>query len=180
MTATRLLTEAALIIGLEAISGEIQGKDAESSSLAIGGWSSPKFERGEADIILGFEPLKTLRALPLLCAGGAVFCSLDPVAPKAKPRDEDCPDLMRVMAKIHKEADYAHFISCEAMGKQAGAEESGATALLGALCASGLIPIPLKGLERAITKVFSGKEAEIHLCAMRLGAKSVPYPVKNL
>lgn len=184
LSATRLLTEAALLAGLEAISDEIGGgeqiESATGAALLIGGWPEPSLTGGKADIILSFAPLETLRALPRLCAGGAVFSSIDPIPLSASPGNEGYPDLMQIMAKTNKEAHYAHFISCDAMGKQAGAQESGPVALLGAVCASGLAPIPLKCLERTIAKFFSGKDAETNLVAMRLGAKSVPYPVKIL
>ncbi|MDE5833249.1 MAG: indolepyruvate oxidoreductase subunit beta [Desulfovibrio sp.] len=185
LTATRILAEAALLAGLEVVSGEVHGMAQRGgvveSCLLLGGWRSPRVAPGEADIVLGFEPLETLRAAPYLAPGGAVFSSLDPIPPLSVcVGDEEYPDIEDIMAKAHKKADYSHFMSCNALGKQAGSQKYGPTALLGAVCASGLTPISIEYLGRAISQVFRGKTAEANLAAMKLGAKSVPYPVKNL
>ena len=51
------------------------------SAMLLGGWRSPKLDYGEADVLLGFEPLETLRALPYLQPGGAIFSSSDALPP---------------------------------------------------------------------------------------------------
>ena len=184
LTATRLLAEAALLADLQVISGEVHGMAQRGgiveSALLLGGWNSPRIAPGEADIILGFEPLETYRALPFLTTGGAVFSSLDPIYPLSVSLGHgEYPDIKEIMGFTHRKTDFCHFISCNALGKQAGSEKSGAVALLGALCASGIIPIAIEHLALAISKNFKSEIAAINIRAMNLGAKTVPYSVKK-
>lgn len=181
LTATRILGEAALLAGLDVLAGEIHGMAQRGgvveSALLFGGWRSPRVAPGEADIILGFEPLETLRALPYLAPGGAVFSSLDPLPPlSVSLGDEEYPDIDGIMAKAHGVADYSHFISCNAIGARAGSVKCGSIALLGALCASGLAPVTPTQLERAIRAFIDPALVDANITAMRLGAKTVPYP----
>ena len=68
LTATNLLAHAAMEAGIEAVGGEVHGMAQRGgvveSALLLGGYKSPRLDLGEADIILGFEALETLRGLP--------------------------------------------------------------------------------------------------------------------
>ena len=90
LTATTLLARTALAQGCEVTSGEIHGMAQRGgvveSTVLLGGWKSPKISYGEADVILGFEPMETLRGLPYLAKGGLVISSTDPISPIAVSR----------------------------------------------------------------------------------------------
>jgi len=77
LTATNLLALMALDKNIPVTSGEIHGMAQRGgiveSTLLLGGYLSPKIDHGEADIILGFEPLETLRALIYLKKGGTII-----------------------------------------------------------------------------------------------------------
>ena len=79
LTATTLLARVAVEQGVEVVAGEIHGMAQRGgvveSTVLLGGWKSPKLGFGEADIVLGFEPLETLRGLRYLKQGGVVFGS---------------------------------------------------------------------------------------------------------
>ncbi|MFO7728510.1 MAG: 2-oxoacid:acceptor oxidoreductase family protein, partial [Desulfonatronovibrio sp.] len=85
LTATKLLAETALEHGIEVSAGEIHGMAQRGgvvhSFVLLGGYLSPKIAQGEADVILGFEPMETMRALSFLRPGGLVLSSENPVAP---------------------------------------------------------------------------------------------------
>ena len=74
LTATTLLARVAVAQGVEVVAGEIHGMAQRGgvveSTILLGGWKSPKLGFGEADIVLGFEPLETLRGLRYLKQGG--------------------------------------------------------------------------------------------------------------
>ena len=74
LTATTLLARVAVAQGVEVVAGEIHGMAQRGgvveSTILLGGWKSPKLGFGEADIVLGFEPLETLRGLCYLKQGG--------------------------------------------------------------------------------------------------------------
>ena len=77
LTATTLLARVAVAQGVEVVAGEIHGMAQRGgvveSTILLGGWKSPKLGFGEADIVLGFEPLETLRGLRYLKRGAWCF-----------------------------------------------------------------------------------------------------------
>lgn len=176
LTATRLLGQAAMDSGIETIGGEVHGMAQRGgvveSVLLLGGWKSPRIAAGEADILLGFEPLETLRALPYLCEGGAVFSSSDMLPPLSVSLGEnEYPDVELIKEEAGKTAAMSYFLPCRELGRQAGAIQSGTTALLGALCASSLLPFGIDALAAAIRNHLPPKIVEANLAAMKLGAK---------
>lgn len=178
LTATRLLGEAALAAGIAVVAGEVHGMAQRGgvveSSLSLGGWRSARLDYGEADIILGFEPLETLRGLPYLAAGGVVFSSLDRLPPPGVSLGgEKYPDMEQLEKTVRETAARSWFLHCRALGEAAGAAQSGGTALLGALCASGCVPFDLEFLLKAIHDHLPPKLRESNTKAARLGAEAV-------
>ena len=174
LTATNLLARAALDAGLTAVGGEVHGMAQRGgvveSALLLGGWRSPRVDHGEADILLGFEPLETLRGLPYLRPGGAVFSSSDPLAPLSVALGQSVyPGLERVRREVAEVADKAWFLPCRSLGREAGSIQSGGTALLGAACASGLLPIDFDDLTSAIRRHLPAKIQAANLKAAELG-----------
>lgn len=175
LTATSLLARAAMDAGLEVVAGEVHGMAQRGgvveSSLLLGGWRSPKIDPGEADIILGFELLETLRGLPFLHSGGYVFSSSDPIPPlSVSLGQESYPGREEIEKEVETCAAGCLFLPCRELGREAGAIQSGNTALLGALCASGLLPFGTEALQKAIVKYLPPKIQSANLMAMELGA----------
>jgi indolepyruvate ferredoxin oxidoreductase beta subunit len=141
------------------------------SALLIGGRRSPRIAFGEADVLLGFEPLETLRALPYLAPGGHVLSSSEALPPIGVAlKQETYPDMDVLRAEVRAVAEDALFLPCRSLGVEAGSAQSGNTALLGALCVSGLLPFGLADLEAGIAAHLPAKLVETNLLAARLGA----------
>lgn len=84
--ASRLISAAAMAADLPVMSAETIGMAQRGGSvfshLRIGeGVCSPMITRGEADLILGFEPGEAVRMLPFLKPDGQVVVSARPVMP---------------------------------------------------------------------------------------------------
>ncbi|WP_027180489.1 indolepyruvate oxidoreductase subunit beta [Maridesulfovibrio bastinii] len=177
LTATNLLAQAVLDAGLDVTAGEIHGmaqRGGVVESALLIGLKSPKIGHGEADILLGFEPLETLRALPYLKPGGTVLSSIDSIPPlSASTGKAEAPSLEAIQAKINECADKSYYIHCQELGIKAGAVQSGNIALLGALCATKAIPLTPEQLSETIKKAMKPKIAEINLKALELGVESV-------
>lgn len=174
LTATNLLARAALDEGLKAVGGEVHGMAQRGgvveSALLLGGWRSPRVDYGEADLLLGFEPLETLRALPYLRHGGAVFSSSDPLAPLSVALGQSVyPGLECIRHKVAAVADHSWFLPCRSLGREAGSVQSGGTVLLGAACASGLLPLNFDALAAAIRRHLPAKLQAVNLAAAELG-----------
>lgn len=174
LTATTLLARTALEAGLDVVAGEVHGMAQRGgvveSVMLLGGWRSPKLDYGEADVLLGFEPLETLRALPYLQPGGAIFSSSDPMPPLSVALGKaEYPDMQHILEKARQVAGQCHFVPCRELGLQAGSAQSGNTVLLSVVCASGVLPFGVDALEAAIKKFLPPKLQESNLKALELG-----------
>lgn len=178
LTATTLLSKTAMDQGIEVVSGEIHGMAQRGgvveSTVLLGGWKSPSIYHGEADIILGFEPLETLRALPYLAPGGFVLSATEFVPPPGVNMGREClPEIDFIKTDVEKQAGKSWFLPIQTMGREAGAVQSGNTAMLGALCAAGILPFGPEALREAIRKYLPPKVVQVNLQALELGVASI-------
>lgn len=181
LTATNLLARTALDAGVDVVAGEVHGMAQRGgvveSVMLLGGWRSPRLDLGEADILLGFEPLETLRGLPYLRHGGAVFSSSDPLPPLSVALGKAAyPPLETVEEKVRARAGHCLFVPCREMGARAGSVQSGNTVLLSVVCASGILPFGVDALEAAIRKFLPARLQEVNLKALALGRELVAHP----
>lgn len=174
LTATTLLARTALMAGVPVIAGEVHGMAQRGgvveSVVLLGGWRAPKLDLGEADILLGFEPLETLRGLPYLRQGGIVFSSTDRLPPVGVSLGQaEYPDQAHIEEAVAKVAKLHYFFPCRELGKQAGAVQAGNTVMLAAVCASGVLPFDDAALENAIRETMPEKLQAVNLKAVELG-----------
>lgn len=178
LSATTLLAHVAVDNGIEVVAGEIHGMAQRGgvveSMVLLGGWKSPKIDTGEADILLGFDLLETRRALPYLRTGGAVFSATEILPPPGVlAGQEKAPDMDFVKAEVDKIASKAFYVPLRKIGMNLGVPQIGNTALLGALCASKLLPFALAELEGSICRHLPERQVEANLQAARQGAEIV-------
>lgn len=177
LTATTLLSRAALGRDLEVTSGEIHGmaqRGGVVESTLLIGLKSPKIGPGEADILLGFEPLETLRALPYLKPGGLVLSSTEFLQPLSVATGKaQHPGLDEIKAKVEAVAGKSIFLASQTLGMEAGAVQSGNTALLGALAATGALPFDSEAIAETIKAYMKPRIAEINLKALELGVAAI-------
>ncbi len=176
LTATTLLASTALDQGIDVVSGEIHGMAQRGgvveSTILLGGFLSPRIGFGEADILLGFEPMETLRALPYLKKGGYVFSSMDILQPVGVSSGvEKYPNFDDIKRKISDASSFSCFLPCRELGLKVGSAQSGNTCILGAVCSSGLLPFGIDALCDGIKKFLPTKLVETNLLALQLGSK---------
>ena len=85
LLASRLLGEAALSTGIPAVVSEIHGMAQRGgvveSAVLLGNVSSPIVSNGEADVLIGFEPLETARTLAKCNKTTLVITNTHPLPP---------------------------------------------------------------------------------------------------
>ncbi len=176
LTATRLLAETALENGMEVTAGEIHGMAQRGgvvhSFVLVGGYKSPKISYAEADIMLGFEPLETLRALPFLRPGGLALSSDTPIPPLSVAMGKDkYPDLEQIREQVDRCAGKSYFVPCTELAHQTGNVQTANTVLLGAFFAGGFFDLDLEIFLQGIEKRLPPKLVDVNLQAARLGAE---------
>ena len=177
LTATTLLAKTALSQGLTVTSGEIHGmaqRGGVVESTVLIGCKSPKIGIGEADILLGFEPMETMRALPYLRQGGLVVSSTEYMPPLSVAMGkQECPTIDDIKKAVSTCTDKVYFMANQSIGLEAGAVQSGNVAMLGALCAAGELPFGPEALEAAIKANLPAKIQAVNLKALELGVKAL-------
>ncbi len=176
LTATNLLAEIAADNGMQVTAGEIHGMAQRGgvvhSFVLIGGFKSPKITEGEADVLLGFEPLETVRALDFVQPGGTIISSLSPVLPLSVCMGRDSyPDIEQIREKCRLCAKDSYFIPCSDLARETGVMQTANMVLMGALFSSGLLPLDLESLRQGVKKHLKAKIVDVNLQAIELGAE---------
>ncbi len=175
LSAARWLGEAAVAADLMAVVGQMHGMSQRGGSVTatvlIGDYRSSLVGDGEADLLVGLEPLETKRALSRLKVGGSVVVSTSKIVPTVlAARGDPYPDLEReVMPQIERAAALVTAIPAALLAKQAGSLRAQNVVMLGALAGTGVLPFDPGHLSESILARSAGRFAEINAAAFKLG-----------
>jgi indolepyruvate ferredoxin oxidoreductase beta subunit len=174
LLASKVLGEAALMAGVPVRMSEIHGMAQRGgmveSAIVFGDARSSIISNGEADVLLGFEPLETLRAIDKCNPSTVVITNMAPLPPLTVaigkgiyPDLGQLPDLVRTRAK--------QFVAIDAAGlaRQAGNIMSLNMVLLGALMYTDTLPVHTDHLKEAIRTKTKAAFVDINLRAFELG-----------
>lgn len=173
LTATKLLANIAMDNGISVTAGEIHGMAQRGgvveSTVLLGGFLSPKIDYGQADILLGFEILETLRALPYLAKDGKVLSSSQYIRPIGVAMGrETLPSPEELKAEILKRCPETRFVACRELAEQVCFAKAANIILLAALFAMPEFILSFEALEKGIKKYLNPKLVEINLHAVSL------------
>ena len=151
-----VIARAAMASGLQAKQSEVHGMSQRGGEvlahlrIADTEIQSPTIPRGDADLILAFEPLEALRYLPWLSADhGVVVTASSPIL-----NIPNYPDLELVLNEILALPRH-RIIDADTIAKAAGSARAANIVLVGA--ASDLLPIAPEAIEREISQLFARK-----------------------
>jgi indolepyruvate ferredoxin oxidoreductase beta subunit len=174
LLASRILGEASLLANVPVRMSEIHGMAQRGgvveSAILFGDVKSTIISDGEADVLLGFEPSETLRALNKCNAATIVITNLFPIPPfTAAIGRGHYPDLRTLQNLIR--AKTAKLIAFDAFGlaKQAGDAMSVNMVLLGALLQTGILPLSVENVKDAIRTKTKKEYMETNVKAFDLG-----------
>jgi len=179
LLAAEILGTAAVKTGLNVRVSEIHGMaqrgGAVSSDVRIGEtvWSSTVME-GQADVVLGFEPLETLRNLRFASEKTLVIMSTETIPPtELAAKNLTYPSLNEIVKKICLISKSVLVVETRKLAEKAGSSLMQNTVLLGALSASGKLLIEKVTLIDAIRELVPAKSVEGNIEAFRLGYEYV-------
>lgn len=177
--AAKILGAAAVKDGLNVRVSEIHGMaqrgGAVTSNVRIGEKVlSSTVTEGQVDVLLGFEPLETIRNLKFVSERTLVIMSDERVPPtELAAKKVAYPGLDEIVKKIHLFTRKLLVVHAENLAKEAGSILTRNIVLLGAMASVGKIPVRIESIKEALKELVPKKHLETNLEAFRLGFECV-------
>lgn len=173
---SKLVGEAALAsnvpVALSETHGMAQRGGVVESTAVLGGAKSPTIADGCADILLAFEPLEAVRALHKVNKNSLVITSIAPLKPFNAAGKDEYPAVDALLAYLRSKV--ARVIAFD--GKALALEQGNALGLnmvmLGALYASGLLPLDAAVQKTCIERGTKAAFVEKNLACFEAGLKA--------
>ena len=177
LLASSVLGEAALLCGIPLNMSEIHGMAQRGgvveSSLVFGDAKSTIISDGEADVLVGFEPAETLRALPKCNADTVVITNLAPLMPYTVNIGQGVyPDLKQLQELIRKKTARLIAFNAAVLAEEAGNSLAVNMVLLGALIQTGVLPLSVEEVKEAMTTKTKKVFLDSNLKAFDLGCSA--------
>jgi len=178
LLASKVLGEAAcrqdIPVRMSEIHGMAQRGGVVESAMIFGDAHSTIISDGEADVLLGFEPLESLRALNKCNADTIVITSTSPLPPFTAAIGKGVyPDMTAIEGYIRPRVKSLITLDANALALEAGNVLSVNMVLLGSLIGAGVLPLSDAAVREAIKDTTKAAFAETNLRAFDLGRAAV-------
>ena len=174
LLASSVLGEAALLSGVPMRMSEIHGMAQRGgvveSALIFGDAYSTIISDGDADVLVGFEPAETLRALGKCNARSVVITNLAPLMPFTVNIGQGVyPDLKKLQELIRAKTARLIAFNATALAREAGSVLSVNMVLLGALTQTGVLPFSADNVKTAMQRKTKAAFLDANIKAFDLG-----------
>jgi indolepyruvate ferredoxin oxidoreductase beta subunit len=182
LTAARLLCECLVERGHHVVSGQLHGMaqrgGAVQSSVLIDAGMSPVIASGRADCVVGFEPVETARALPLMSSRTLVYTNTTPVVPFVlaqravlKEGNAKYPDVAELVGRVRSVAPRTFTFDATQLAQEAGSTKALNMVMLGCLLGSGCLPCSADEFWSAVSQQMPPATRETNTNAFRKGVE---------
>ncbi len=177
LLASRLLGEAVMAEGLDVCVSEVHGMAQRGgvveSTVMLGGISGPIISEGEADVLVSFEPLETIRALPKCSRKSIIITNTVPIEPfTVKLGQAEYPDVDQWVGFMKDNYANVKALDADSLAKEAGTAKAVNVVLIGTLAATGVLPVSADVLRETIRRTVKPKFVDANLKAFELGMKA--------
>ncbi len=174
LLASRVIGEAALAsnvpVRMSEIHGMAQRGGVVESAIVFGNAESTIISDGEADILVGFEPLETLRALNKCNPQTLVITNLSPLSPATVSAGKSVyPGLKEIQRLIREKTAKLIAFDAAALAKEAGSVLSVNMVLVGAMIQTGVLPLTAESVKEIIRTKTKERFVDVNLAAFELG-----------
>jgi len=171
---TRVIGEAALLseipVRMSEIHGMAQRGGVVESAVVFGNAKSSIISDGEADVLVGFEPSETLRAINKCNSNTVVITNLSCLPPFTVALGKGVyPDLAKLQDLIRSKTKHLIAFNAADLAKQASNILSVNIVLLGALIQTNILPLSADSIKEAIQTKTKKSFVESNLKAFELG-----------
>ncbi|NQT10871.1 MAG: indolepyruvate oxidoreductase subunit beta [Desulfobacteraceae bacterium] len=174
LLASKVLGEAALISNIPVRMSEIHGMAQRGgvveSAVVFGNAKSSIISDGEADVLMGFEPSETLRAINKCNSNTVVITNLSCLPPFTVALGKSVyPDLNKLQDLIRSKTKHLIAFNAADLAQRAGNILSVNIVLLGALIQTGILPLSTDSVKEAIKTKTKKTFVESNLKAFEIG-----------
>ena len=179
LLASRLLAEAAIKSGMHVKIGETYGMAQRGGPvmghIQIGGeTNNPQIRKGEADVLIGFEPAEAVRrGVTYLKKDGLALINTrvtDPV--EVVSGMMPYPDMKKLMGVLGKVTQNIHLFDATGIAEEAGDPITTNIVMLGAIVESGLLPYSEETVVETLKESLKPQFIELNMKAFELGKKA--------
>ncbi|HDR15533.1 MAG TPA: pyruvate ferredoxin oxidoreductase [Desulfobacteraceae bacterium] len=174
LLASRLTGEAALAAGIPAVVSEIHGMAQRGgiveSAVLLGEITSPIVSKAEADVLIGFEPLETLRALDKCNEKSVIITNTRPLPPFTVAVGQGkYPAIETILPLLRAKVARVISLDANSLAEEAGNPLSVNMVLLGALVGSGTTPLEPDTVKKVIATSTKKAYLESNIAAFDAG-----------
>ncbi len=177
LSAAKNIGGAALEAGHGVVMSEVHGMAQRGGvvvcNICIGDLDSSLIGNGEADVILSFEPIEAYRALNLANKDTIIITNTAPVIPvTASIGEMKYPDLDDIFSAIGEVNSNLIKVAATELAKEAGTALAANTVMLGALAATGKMPVSADDLKKYMLSKVPPKTVEMNGKAFDMGVNA--------
>jgi indolepyruvate ferredoxin oxidoreductase beta subunit len=183
ITSGTIISESAISKGLNVIMSEIHGLSQRLGSVTvevrIGNVFGPISFKNEFDLIIGFEPLETLRSLETVNNSPVVIMNNEKINPISLSMNSlEYPNIEMMKKKYFSNVSFYDLPATE-IAMQSGSYRATNVVVVGAAIALNVLPFNIEDVEKVLEQKFSGKELEINKDALKKGMRYISNSNKN-
>lgn len=180
LTAAQLLCAVFVEHRREVVSSQLRGMSQRAggvqASVMVDCGISPVIAAGAADVVLGFEPVETARALPIMSRRTLVLLNTTPVIPYVLAQqsvlqdiDVPYPDVHELVEHIRAVAPNVYGFDATALAAEAGAPQVLSMIMLGCLLGTERLPCPADGFLETVAGIIPPALVELNRKALDTG-----------
>ncbi len=178
LTASRLLGEAAILDDMPVTVSEVHGMSQRGgiveSTVLMGGPKSPLIGKNDADVLLAFEPLEALRALPYCAAKTVAVVNTHPIVPFTVTMGQaEYPDVESMLEKVRGSVGRLYALDATQLAEEAGNAQAVNAVMLGALAGANVLPLDGETVRRIVTETVPAKFRATNEKAFSLGQAEI-------
>ncbi|MBD3405603.1 MAG: indolepyruvate ferredoxin oxidoreductase subunit beta [Candidatus Lokiarchaeota archaeon] len=134
----------------------------------------PIVDPGTADLLVGFEPVETLREISSIKQDGYVLLSTHVQYPVSVSMGKsEYPSQKEILSELNKFTPNIFEIDAMKFAKKAGSSRSLNMVMLGAIIGTGLTPLTKQAAIESVTSAFSKRFEPINSRAVELGFEEI-------
>jgi indolepyruvate ferredoxin oxidoreductase beta subunit len=185
LLASTVLGNAAVAEGLEVAMSEVHGMAQRGGSVLCSvrmgrGIFSPLIPKGGADLLLGFEPVETCRALSTVNKDSHIVTNITPVVPISVSAGQDIyPKVDEILEAMRSVGGKVIAIDATAKAIEAGKAITANSVLIGALSAVKGFPLSKERMLSTLLEVVPAKAKDINARAFELGYQVVSIDARS-